>query len=218
MSGGSINTRALPSAVVRQTPTNMTGMSAPVMNSQQTTAMSSRQQMINPFAVRNYNPLEAVAGMARQRPESFSVQNPFFGGAIPINFSAPAGVIPNPMPFYQAGSANRAYEAEQARIAAEKAAAQSVITNPNTVFLPNNQVAIADRGIATVANPQGGYDTYQTPDYDPWGGQFGDVAPTPPQQYVYMDLGGDNGMGFVPTATFQPAGYSDSWGSQFGQN
>jgi hypothetical protein len=77
------------------------------------TSMPSFEQLVGG----GYNPMASIAAMQRQ---AVSIpQNPFFGGAIPMDFGIPVGAMPMPSPRYSAGQANRAFEQQQA---AERAA------------------------------------------------------------------------------------------------
>jgi hypothetical protein len=71
-----------------------------------------------------FNPMQSIASMQRQPVQM--PENPFFGGSIPMDFSAPA--MPSFMqatrPRYVAGSGNEAFLARQA---AEQAAKQQAI-------------------------------------------------------------------------------------------
>lgn len=79
----------------------------------------------NPFQG-GFNPMSAIAGMTRQPVEM--PQNPFFGGQIPVDFSLPVASRMSPFQAsrqpYQVGSANRAFEAEQAAAAQAAEAAR----------------------------------------------------------------------------------------------
>jgi hypothetical protein len=77
-----------------------------------------------------FNPMQSIASMQRQPVQM--PENPFFGGSIPMDFSAPA--MPSFMqamrPRYVAGSGNEAFLAKQAaEQAAKQQAAQMIDTS-----------------------------------------------------------------------------------------
>lgn len=80
------------------TPMNMTGMPAPNMALQAISAQPMPRQVMQPFQVDGYNRMQAISQMARPAYENFSqvaprpmpVQNPVFGGNIPMSFNLPA--------------------------------------------------------------------------------------------------------------------------------
>jgi hypothetical protein len=75
-----------------------------------------------------FNPMQSIAAMQRQPVQM--PENPFFGGSIPMDFSAPA--MPSFMqamrPRYVAGSGNEAFLARQAAEQAVKKANESQST------------------------------------------------------------------------------------------
>jgi hypothetical protein len=75
-----------------------------------------------------YNPMQSIAAMQRQPMQS--VQNPFFGGSIPMDFSAPFVPMQSFAPRYSSGQANQEFEAQKAREQAAMQAAMQATTRP----------------------------------------------------------------------------------------
>lgn len=127
-------------------------------NSLYQTNMPSFQQLVGGGG---YNPMASIAAMQRQ-PISIP-QNPFFGGAIPIDFGIPASAMPMPAPRYSAGQANRAFEQQQAaeraardaQAAAEAEAARQLqaIYNPTPWSQPNYADSPSAYNYADAYNP-----------------------------------------------------------------
>jgi hypothetical protein len=131
------------------------------------TSMPSFEQLVGGGG---YDPMASIAAMQRQ-PVSIP-QNPFFGGAIPIDFGIPAGAMPMPAPRYSAGQANRAFEQQQAaeRAAREAQAAMQLqaIYNPT----PWTEGSYFDSSSAYDYAPrpwtQGSYFDASEPVYSDW--------------------------------------------------
>ena len=155
MSGGAITGKS--GAAI---PQNMEMMPYRQPQSNYQTTMPTFEQLVGG----GYNPMASIYQMQRQ--PIAQVQNPFFGGQIPIDFGLQNNMMASLSPTYVAGSANRAYEAEQARIAAEKAAQQLAAQQQQYMEVWN---PFDEGGGSYMLVPQ------QSDATDSWAGQFGDT-------------------------------------------